>query len=99
MPVISIGVRNFSRIPTDEVMRWAAATRKQIERDVSRFWSIPVPTFREVSTAPDPGPIDDIDSFVYILNDTIDKERIGLGWHKFIDGRPIAFVLVDFIAR
>jgi hypothetical protein len=97
MRVTSIGVRNFSNTPDDEVMRWAAATQKQIEHDVRRFWDIPVPTFRQISADPDPGPTRDIDSWVYVVNDVRDvTERVGLGWHKFIDAWPIAYVLTDF---
>jgi hypothetical protein len=97
MRVTSIGVRNFSNIPNDEVMRWAAATQKQIERDVRRFWDIPVPTFRQVPSDPDPGPTRDIDSWVYVLNDVDDVTgRPGLGWHKSIDAWPISYVLTDF---
>jgi hypothetical protein len=97
MLVTSIGVRNFSNVPDDEVMRWSAATQKQIERDVRRFWDVPVPAFRLVSSDPDPGPIRDIDAWVYILNDVQDvTQRVGLGWHKFIDAWPLAYVLTDF---
>jgi hypothetical protein len=103
----NIGVRNFSRIPDEEVMRWAEATKEQIRRDVRRFWDIPEVTFRQVSTAPNPGPVGDLDSYVYVLNDVRDAtERVGLGFHKFVgdapgfgqvDRRlPIAYVLVDF---
>ncbi len=97
MSVTSIGVRNFSNTPDDEVMRWAAATKKQIEQDVRRFWDVPVPTFHWIPADPDPGPTGDIDSWVYIANDVQDvTERVGLGWHKFIDAWPIAYVLTDF---
>ena len=99
MPVTHIGVRNFSHVADDTVMAWAEATRTQIQNDVTRFWNIPVPTFTRVSTAPDPGPLGDIDSFIYVVNDVTDGPRLGLGWHKFVDAndrRPIGFVLVDF---
>jgi hypothetical protein len=97
MQVTSIGVRNFSTTPDDEVMRWAAATQKQIEQHVRRFWDIPVPTFRQVPADPDPGGTRDIDAWVYIVNDVQEGEqRPGLGWHKFLDAWPIAYVLTDF---
>jgi hypothetical protein len=97
MLVTSIGVRNFSNIPDAEVMRWAAAVQKQVERDLRRFWDVPVPTFHQISADPDPGPTGDIDAWIYVLNDVQDiTQRSGLGWHKFIDAWPIAYVLTDF---
>jgi len=97
MRVTSIGVRNFSNTPNDEVMRWASATQRQIERDLRRFWDVPVPTFRQIPADSDPGPTPDIDSWVYVLNDISDvSKRPGLGWHKSIDAWPIAYVLTDF---
>ena len=98
MPITSIGVRNYSTTSDVEVMRWAAATRKQIERDVRQFWDIPVPTFHLIPTDTDPGGTSDIDSWVYVVNDAVDVDgqRYGLGWHKTIDFWPIAYVLTDF---
>lgn len=98
MGVTSIGVRNFSTTPDAEVMRWAAATRKQIERDVRQFWDIPVPAFHLIPTDDDPGGTPDIDSWVYLVNDTVDVDgsRPGLGWHKTVDSWPIAYVLTEF---
>jgi hypothetical protein len=97
MQVTSIGVRNFSSTPDEEVMRWAAATQKQIERDVRRFWNIPVPSFHQISADPDPGGTSDIDAWIYIANDVQDvTQRAGLGWHKFVDAWPLAYVLTEF---
>jgi hypothetical protein len=101
MPITSIGVRNFSTTSDDEVMRWAAATGKQIEQDVRRFWDIPVPTFHLIPADPDPGGTSDIDSWVYVVNDGVDVDgkRPGLGWHRTLNGWPIAYVLTDFARR
>jgi hypothetical protein len=97
MLVTSIGVRNFSDTPDDEVMRWAAATQKQIEQDVRRFWDVPAPSFHRISAALDPGPVRDIDAWVYVVNDVADvKERRGLGWHKYIGPWPLAYVLTHY---
>ena len=98
MQVTSIGVRNFSTTPNEEIMRWAAATQKQIEQDLQRFWDVPVPTFKQIPADTDPGDTRDIDAWIYILNDVQDgEERPGLGWHKFLDDVwPISYVLTDF---
>jgi hypothetical protein len=81
-------------------MNWAAATQKQIERDVRRFWDVPVPSFHWISADPDPGPIGDIDAWIYVMNDVQDvNARAGLGWHRYLDVWPIAYVLTDFARR
>jgi hypothetical protein len=97
MQVTSIGVRNFSAISDADVMQWAAATKKQIGQDVRRFWEIPVPDFHLIPATADPGGTNDIDSWVYILNDVQQGEsRYGLGWHQMLDNGPIAYVLIDY---
>ena len=97
MTITCIGVRNFSAVPDDEVMRWAEATRKQIDQDLRRFWDVPVPTFRKIPADSDPGGTPDIDAWIYILDDVPQGEkRDGLGWHKFINGWPLAYVLVNY---
>lgn len=91
MQVTNIGVVNHSRTPDQEVLRWMAASQRQMAEDVAPIWRIPAPQMELVPpNTSQPG----IDSWIIVVDDA--QQRIGLGYHDLYNNQPVGYVLVEY---